>query len=353
VALADDYVAVALWRELATVQVGQFDAPFTLENRTSDRYLDFMERSLTVGAVGVPDNKEVGAMIHGHDRGGRFLYSYGVFDGDGPGRLNLDHQFDSIGRAWIAPFAFASNGDPSGGGPLRNLAIGGSLWLGDREDTLALAPQTTQGGEPFAAFSSYSATPTGTNGLRTVQLRQVGLLRAFAGELDLPVRHRFDARAELVWRHSPLSEVDVTDPNARVILGGANLIAWAGYAQLSFWLLGDDRVISERAGVEPFLPRLRTPIWRPSRGLMIALRAERVIEHVTYESDAASRNIADPAVGSTRVTSFQVGLNYWESRRFRATLNYGFYQFDGDTLYVQQLANSNAHEVAFRLAVAL
>jgi phosphate-selective porin OprO/OprP len=353
-ALADDYVAVAAWRELATLQVGQFDAPFSLENRTSDRYLDFMERSLTVRAVGVPDNKEVGAMIHGYDRGGRFLYSYGVFDGDGPGRLNLDHQFDSIGRAWLAPFAFASGGEgEAGGGPLRNLAVGGSFWLGDRENTLPLAAQTTQGGEPFADYSSYTATPTGTNGLRTVQLRQVGLLRAIAGEIDVPVRHRFDARAEVVWRHSPLSEVDVTDPNARVILGGANLIAWAGYAQLSFWLMGDDRVIGERAGVEPFVPRLRTPVWRPARGLMIALRGERVIEHLSYESDAASRGLVDPTVGATRVTSLQVGVNYWESRRFRATVNYAFYHFDGDTLYVQQLASPNAHEIAFRLAVAL
>ena len=32
---------------VVNVQIGQFDAPFTMENRTSDRYLDFIERSLT------------------------------------------------------------------------------------------------------------------------------------------------------------------------------------------------------------------------------------------------------------------------------------------------------------------
>ncbi|HEX3851517.1 MAG TPA: porin, partial [Polyangiaceae bacterium] len=36
---------------LFNVQVGQFDAPFTMENRTSDKYIPFMERSLAVRDV--------------------------------------------------------------------------------------------------------------------------------------------------------------------------------------------------------------------------------------------------------------------------------------------------------------
>ena len=56
----DDYVALAPLKNLAILQVGQFDAPFTLENRTSDKYFDFMERSITVRAFGIPENKEIG-----------------------------------------------------------------------------------------------------------------------------------------------------------------------------------------------------------------------------------------------------------------------------------------------------
>src|SRR4051794_2769657 len=33
----DDFVGIAPWQNLAILQVGQFDAPFTLENRTSDK----------------------------------------------------------------------------------------------------------------------------------------------------------------------------------------------------------------------------------------------------------------------------------------------------------------------------
>ena len=43
----DDFVALAPWNNLVILQVGQFDAAFTLENRTSDKYFDFMERSIT------------------------------------------------------------------------------------------------------------------------------------------------------------------------------------------------------------------------------------------------------------------------------------------------------------------
>ena len=44
------------------VQAGQFDAPFTLENRTSDAYTDFIERSMVARSLGAPRNKEVGVM---------------------------------------------------------------------------------------------------------------------------------------------------------------------------------------------------------------------------------------------------------------------------------------------------
>src|SRR5262249_33672708 len=64
-ATTDDYVALAPYKSLANLQFGQYDAPFTLENRTSDKYFDFMERSITVRAFGIPSNKELGAMLWG------------------------------------------------------------------------------------------------------------------------------------------------------------------------------------------------------------------------------------------------------------------------------------------------
>jgi len=96
IATTDDYVGIAPWGTLAMLQVGQFDAPFTLENRTSDKYFDFMERSITVRAFGVPTNKELGGMVHGYNDDRNAYYSLGVFNGDGQNFKNVDDKFDVI-----------------------------------------------------------------------------------------------------------------------------------------------------------------------------------------------------------------------------------------------------------------
>src|SRR5207244_381508 len=62
--VADAYVIVDYLPYLK-LQAGQFDLPFTLENRTSDKYFDFMERSVVVRSFGVPANKDQGAMLFG------------------------------------------------------------------------------------------------------------------------------------------------------------------------------------------------------------------------------------------------------------------------------------------------
>ena len=54
------------------------DMAFSMENRTSDKYLPFMERSLAVRAFGVPTNKELGAMLWGEDEGRHVAYAAGV-----------------------------------------------------------------------------------------------------------------------------------------------------------------------------------------------------------------------------------------------------------------------------------
>src|SRR5205807_521553 len=101
-------------------------------------YFDFMERSITVRAFGIPDNKEIGAMVHGYNDARNFYYSVGYFNGDGQNFRNADNNGDLMMRGWIAPLSFR------GDGPLRDAEIGGSFWTGNRSNTLALANQTTQ-----------------------------------------------------------------------------------------------------------------------------------------------------------------------------------------------------------------
>jgi hypothetical protein len=346
IAAADDFVAITPWSDLAILQVGQFDAPFTLENRTSDAYLHLMERSLSVRALGIPENKETGAMVHGHDEERHFMYSYGVFNGDG----EVDLHLDSMGRAWIAPFSFA--------GPSRwhDVAVGGSFWLGDRVRGPALPAQTTAGGFELLGFDSYLANLAGA-AMTPVQLRQVGLLRAVAAELNAPVGHTFGVRGELVWKHSPLSEESLANPQAPVILGGANLIGWSGYGEVWYWALGDDRAGGDLQGLEPFKrPRESTDEAGPpppEDALMLALRFERLDEQLTHEADAAALNLQNPELGSTVVTAVHLGINYWHARRVRASLNLGVNHLSGTNPRLASMGDSIVAELGLRLGVVL
>jgi hypothetical protein len=264
-ATTDDYVALAPWNNLVILQVGQFDAPFTFENRTSDKYFDFMERSITVRAFGIPDNKEMGAMLYGFNDDRNFHYSVAVVNGDGQNFKNVDRAFDWMGRAWIAPFSF------TGDGPLHDVEIGGSLWTGDRENTLAPASQTTQGGFTFLSFGQFNTTYNGTAGT-PMQLRQVGRLNAAAGEINVPVNHKYGVRGEIVWRHSPLSQETIASNGTGTIIRAADLRGTSAYGEAWVWLLGDDRIIGDQQGLEPFLRWKKFGVRPIQDGLIVAFR---------------------------------------------------------------------------------
>jgi phosphate-selective porin OprO and OprP len=346
----DDYVALAPWNNLAILQVGQFDAPFTLENRTSDKYFDFMERSITVRAFGIPDNKEMGAMLHGFNDARNFYYSVSVLNGDGQNFKNADRQADWMGRAWVAPLSFM------GEGPLHDVEIGASLWTGDRSNTLALASQTTQGGFTFLNFGTYNATLNGAPSTSTFQFRQVGRMNAVAAELNAPVAHRFGVRGEFVWKHNPLSEDVIAASGAGTIERGADLKGYSFYAEAWAWLLGDDRIIGDQQGLEPFTRYKKFGVRPIQDGVMVAARYEHLDENLTTDTNLNMVTGDSSAIGKTKIDSVEIGLNYWHSKRFRATFN-GVYnhwgQGSGATPYLKGLAASYDLEYLFRLAIAL
>jgi phosphate-selective porin len=353
-ATTDDYVALAPLGNLVIFQIGQFDAPFTLENRTSDKYFDFMERSITVRAFGIPDNKEMGAMLYGFNDARNFHYSLGLFNGDGQNFKNADQEFDMMGRGWVAPFSF------TGDGPLHDVAIGASFWTGDRTRTdaagngLALPSQTTQGGFTFLNMGSFTATSGGTT--TTYQLRQVGRLNSYAVELNAPIAHRYGVRGEYVWRHSPLSAQSIASSGAGTIVGGADLRGSSFYGEVWAWAVGDDTIIGDQQGLEPFARYRKFGVKPVRNGLMFALRYEHLDETLSEAADTAMLKLGNKAVGKTVVDSGELGINYWRSKRFRATFNYVLNHFDrGEdaTPYLKAFKSSWEHEFLFRFAIAL
>jgi hypothetical protein len=350
IATTDDFIALAPWKNLVILQVGQFDAPFTLENRTSDKYFDFMERSITVRAFGIPDNKEMGAMLHGYNDDRNFYYSLAVVNGDGQNFKNADRAYDWMGRAWIAPFSFM------GDGPLHDVEIGGSFWTGDRTNTLAPASQTTQGGFTFLSFAQFNTTYNGT--ATAMQLRQVGRLDAAAGEINAPINHKYGVRGEVVWRHSPLSQETIASTGVGTIIRAADLRGYSAYGEAWVWLLGDDRIIGDQQGLEPFLRWKKFGVRPIQDGLMVAFRYEHLDENVTGFPFPVGTVIAPDAsaYGKTVVDAAELGVNYWHSKRFRGTFNYvlnHFGQGSDASGIVKNLASPWEQELLFRLAIAL
>lgn len=86
------YMNVKWWKQ-AQFQFGQFKMPFSLEERTSSRFLDFQERSFVNNSSLVP-GKERGAMIHGTPFTG-VNYALAFSNGQGKNTNEVDIREDS------------------------------------------------------------------------------------------------------------------------------------------------------------------------------------------------------------------------------------------------------------------
>jgi hypothetical protein len=338
-AATDNYVALAPFGDTFILQAGQFDAPFTLENRTSDAYTTFIERSLAVRALGVPRNKEVGVMAHGLVADGVFYYSGGVFNGDGPDFRNFDNQVEAIGRAAVAPLA-------SSEGLFRRLSLGGSAWYGRHILGPTFPAQATAGGVRFLAPEWTTGQPA-----TTFQLREHGYVAAFAGELSVPMGTRFGLRGEGVFKRQQLAETDVPTGTTPVnVRGSATLTGIAAYGEMWFWLAGDERMLP--------VPGLQLPARVEKRyrrafddGLMLALRGEFIKEDLT----TSQPTLGDPTRATTRVVSGTAGANYWRGAFARISINYVVNMWSGTSETIKALRAQSLleHELLLRFAISL
>jgi hypothetical protein len=303
-----------------------------------------------VRAFGIPSNKEDGAMVNGLLPKKIAYYSVGVFNGDGQNFKNTDSKFDLMGRAWVAPLAAAGIKE------LEDAEIGGSFWVGKRGTAgLPLTTQTTQGG---LTFLDNKLTVPGAAAMTTspAELHQAEHMTALALEVNVPVMHRFGARYEYVHKSQDLSVNNIATPATPVAISPAKLEGYSMYGELWFWLVGDDTILPQ-AGLE-LQPRLKKyENAAPRHGVMLAARLERLNETVSVANPGALA--ADHLSGTHGVTSGEFGVNYWYSKRYRATFNYVLNSFggsaDGNLSGLKTTLNQHTteHEFLFRMAVAL
>jgi phosphate-selective porin OprO/OprP len=105
----DVYGDVRLQKTLR-LRAGQFKVPFSLEETTGVKHLDFVDRSLA--ATQLAPGRDVGVMAHGRVWRKRLEYEGGVFrrDGDGPSLRHPERTYGTTttaGRLSMEPFASA------------------------------------------------------------------------------------------------------------------------------------------------------------------------------------------------------------------------------------------------------
>ena len=299
------------------VMVGQMDAPFMMENRTSDKFIPFMERSLAVRAVGIPTNKEIGGMFWGELPSRHFYYSVGAFNGDGQNRPNVDSRFDLIGRMFVHPLASADLRETT----LKDLQLGVSGRYGSRDRKWVdydYPVMTTQGAFPF-----WSPTYTGSKG--PMHIVPAGDQLAFAGELRVPVS-RLDVTGELVYvkngtRESP-DGLQATESDRFGAISGTSY-----YASLAYWIYGQRDVNGVPGyGNPPRLDWTKSDPAEPLQAVQLLAKWEQIA--LKYESASRSGTPdANNVDGNIKVNALSFGVNYWATKHVRLTLNYVWNRF--------------------------
>jgi phosphate-selective porin OprO/OprP len=102
--LTDGYVELRYWPEFK-VRGGQFKVPFSWEELTSSRFIDFVERSVVNNLV---PTRDVGAMVHGTLFSGMTEYAVGAFNGTGQNNTETNDSKDFAARLLVRPFRLAN-----------------------------------------------------------------------------------------------------------------------------------------------------------------------------------------------------------------------------------------------------
>lgn len=340
------------YTHLANVQLGQFDAPFTMENRTSDKYTDLQERTTSVRGFAIPETKHVGGMVWGQPAGKWAYWSLGLFNGEGQNQFkHTSNHFDGMGRAWIAPFGIAPIA------LLKDVWVGGSFHSGDRAwsaanqlDRAAFSDQAR-----FTFFNTAYTGPTGSTAGATapaannLHVGDDGALLKYALELNAPVGP-FVLKGEYIHLHEGTRELDLQAKSATYVPAAPKSGALNGaayYVRLSWFAFGDP-LINGLAGTQN-PPHLFGALKPNKTG--DALQFVVQWEHMGWNYAATETVASDKLAGDGGLSILTVGANYWATKRVRLTYNFLYNMPTGTALH--PLAEPNSFQMTGRIALAL
>jgi hypothetical protein len=320
--LADAYINYSVCPCL-NFMLGQFNAPITMENRTSNNSLPWIERNIAVRGFIIPTNKEIGLMVWGELGEKNLNYEVGVFSGDGQNRPQVDNAVDFIGRVYARPFA-----QKGGKGVLDKATIGVGARHGERDQAFIgySYPAITSG----QGFALWDPRYTDSKGQR-VSVIPSGGQNTIGGELRLPfsiVEVRGEAYYVANHTREAIEGYQLTNTER---LGTVKGIGW--YGQISAWPLGDAYVNSDPGFQRPTKVDFAKDPGKPKKGLEVLA----IVAGINADYSGASRDSAPDAKtpgapgATSRISIFQYGFGatYWHTRHIRASVNYTLYHTPG------------------------
>ncbi|MBI4546123.1 MAG: hypothetical protein HY703_13065 [Gemmatimonadetes bacterium] len=288
----------------ASLRIGQFKEPLSLEGLHSDQYWDFVERSLIVSTQ-LP-LEDLGILLYGKFWRQRIEYGLGWFNGRGKNLTDNNDDKDVAARIVLTPWKHAR------ARLLRNLNLGVSYSRGENEESLGGSRFRTGAGTTFWTF-----------GAGTVQS-------------DDRTRLGFD----LEWIFGPASikteylEQDWGGLARASVREDLTIDGW--YVLGSYLLTGD-----EKRRNKPVVPKAK---FDPAKGTWGAWEVAARYEEFRADQDVISSGIA---TGTNKVTGWSVGINWYPNRHMKAVLGFQHLEFE-DALTTNGTSQDNEDVLTFR-----
>ena len=301
-ALTDGYVDLNFLPEIG-LRGGQFKVPFSLEELTSDLFIDTIERSMVNELA---PSRDMGVMLQGQLFDRVLGYSVGLFNGSGINTQDNNDEKDVAVRVTLAPFRNTDNYF------LKGLQIGVDGTFGDQDIRTSARGRTTA--RTTNRFQFFAPQPT--NG----------------------TRYRWGA--ELAWLVGPASlkfEYDKqVDQRKRLGPGGIDLddvTATGWYVTATFLLTGENSVLGgpviPKRPFSPLAGQLGPGAWE------LVARYQELKFKSDDPVDFFDGNINNGITGGRRTAengaeAVTVGVNWYLNSRVRAMLNWTQYWYDNE-----------------------
>lgn len=297
-------------------QIGQFRAPFSMENRTSDSATPLMERSISTRTFTAPGQREAGLMLWGDFGDDVFTYELAVVGGDGQNRATVDVYPDVVGRLLVAPFKSFKL--------IKDARIGVSARHGQRDSEAVgydVVPITTAQG--FVLWNSAYRDSSD----RIVHIIPSGAQNIIGGEIYFPIGPVDIAVEGYYASYNTREAIDgfaLTNTERLGRMDGVGLTSW-----VTWWAFGDQRIGAPVGRQKPSKLNLKKKA-ELKRGLEVSALFSTVLagydgnERGGEDDERTPGSTGNPA---TDIDVFQFGgaISYWHTRAVRLSFNYSLY----------------------------